>query len=81
MGKSETWLMVEFVSNAHLYFRGEDTENYAYVDVKLYGNGGDFNSFTGEVSNILEGNLDILPRNIYISYAAFNDWGNNGSNF
>ena len=63
--KSENWLMVEF------------------VDVKIYGNGNSeiFNQMTNKVTEILNGELGILPENIYVSYLEYSNWGWNGSNF
>ena len=37
LGKSEDWLMVEFVPECNLYFRGSNENLIAYVDVKLLG--------------------------------------------
>ena len=37
IGKTESWLMVGFEQNCHLYFRGERSERIAFCDVSLYG--------------------------------------------
>lgn len=83
LGKSENWLMVEIVADCHLYFKGNDNEDYAYVDVKLYGNGSReaFNNMTATITEILNSNLEIKPDNIYVSYLEVANWGWNGSNF
>lgn len=83
LNKSESWLMVEFVDKCKLYFKGEDGDNYAYVDIKIYGSSSSesYRIFTAEVSNILNEEINILPSNIYISYGEFSNWGWNGSNF
>ena len=54
LGKTEQWLMVECVSNCHMYFAGEEVDT-AYVSVKLLGKSNDeaYNNFTGEVTNML----------------------------
>ena len=36
---------------------------------------------TGEITRILEHNLGVAPRDLYIKYEAFPDWGWNGKNF
>lgn len=83
VGKSESWLMIEFVSQAHLYFKGDDTEDLAYVDVKLFGSREPsvYSSFTNEVCSILQDALGIVPGNVYISYGEYANWGWNRSNF
>ncbi len=83
LNKGESWLMVEFVDKCKLYFKGEDGDNYAYVDIKIYGSSSSesYRIFTAEVSKILTEEINILPSNIYISYGEFSNWGWNGSNF
>ena len=36
-GKSENWLMVVLEDNATIYFKGNDSEASAYVNVGVYG--------------------------------------------
>lgn len=83
VGKSEAWLMIEFVPKCNLYFKGNNTNDIAYVDIKLYGrsDASSYNNMTKEISNILNVNLEIDPSNIYISYGEFLNWGWNGNNF
>ncbi len=83
VGKSEAWLMVEFVPNCNLYFKGDNSEDIAYVDVKLYGrsDASSYNNLTKEITAILNENLNINSSNIYISYGEFINWGWNGNNF
>ena len=83
VGKSEAWLMVEFVPNCNLYFKGDNSNDIAYVDVKLYGrsDSSSYNNLTKEISAILNENLNIDPGNIYLSYGEFSNWGWNGNNF
>ena len=81
-GKTEQWLMVECVSNCHMYFAGEEVET-AYVGVKLLGKSNDdaYNNFTGEVTNMLtEIYPNMSPSNVYVSYDEYERWGWNGSN-
>ena len=83
VGKSESWLMVEFVPNCNMYFKGDNSNDIAYVDVKLYGrsDASSYNNMTREVSSILNETLGIDASNIYLSYAEFANWGWNGNNF
>lgn len=83
IGKTEEWLMVEFVSNAHLYFRGEENISGAYVEVKIFGTCDNrcYQEFTKQVCQILNEELGLKPENIYISYGEYHNWGWNGSNF
>ena len=83
VGKSESWLMVEFVDKAKLYFKGQDSEDIAYVDVKLYGGSSpdNYREMTKTICNILNEDLDINPGNVYVSYGEYSNWGWNGNNF
>ena len=82
-GKSEQWLMTGFQDEYHLYFRGDDSEPMAFIEVRLFG-GPDkaaFNRMTAEVTKIFGEVLGIAPDHMYIKYSATMDWGWNGSNF
>lgn len=83
LGKSESWLMMEFVSDCDLYFKGQNDFDIAYVDVRLYGSSSleNYNRMSGEISNLLNEYLNINPMNVYISYAEYSNWGWNGNNF
>lgn len=82
-GKSENWLMIGFQDNYHLYFRGDNNEPTAYVEVKVLGkeNPSAFNALTGEITKIFNEVLNISPDHIYIKYEAVSNWGWNGENF
>ena len=82
-GKSEHWLMAGFEDDYPLYFRGDDSEPMAYVEVRIFG-GPDKNAFenmTREITKIFGEVLGIAPDHMYIKYSATPDWGWNGSNF
>ena len=82
-GKSEQWLMTGFQDEYHLYFREDDSEPMAFIEVRLFG-GPDkaaFNRMTAEVTKIFGEVLGIAPDHMYIKYSATMDWGWNGSNF
>ena len=82
-GKSEQWLMTNFEDECHMYFRGDNSEPIAFVDVNVYGapDSPAFSKFTGEVTKIFGDVLGIAPDHIYVKYNATQDWGWNGSNF
>ena len=53
-GKSESWLMLSFHDDSHMYFRGED-EPCAICQVKLYGSASEraYDDLTGALTDIL----------------------------
>ena len=81
IGKSESWLMCEFVPNCNMYFRGNNDKPIAYIDVRLYGRSNNYNEMTKELTNIANSELGISPDNIYVSYSEHDNWGWNGNNF
>ena len=82
-GKSEQWLMTGFEDEYHLYFRGDNSEPIAFVEVKVFGSEKStaFNALTGEICKIYNEVLGIAKDRIYIKYEAVSNWGWNGSNF
>lgn len=82
-GKSESWLMTGFQDDYHLYFRGDNSQPTAFIEVKVYGseNPSAFDALTAEICKIFEDVLDIAPDHIYIKYEAVANWGWNGNNF
>lgn len=82
-GKSESWLMTGFEDEYHLYFRGDNTEPMAFIDVMILGSPDKaaFGKMTEELTKIFGDVLGIAPDHMYIKYAASADWGWNGSNF
>lgn len=83
LSKTESWLMVDFDPNCHLYFKGDSSQPNAYVEVKLFGKASAeaYNKMTNEITNILNEELSISPSNIYVSYFETDNWGWNGNNF
>ena len=82
-GKSEQWLMTGFKDDYHLYFRGDDSEPIAFIEVSVYG-GPDreaFNRMTAELTKIFGDVLGIAADHIYVKYSPTADWGWNGGNF
>ncbi len=82
-GKSESWLMVGIEDEYSLYFRGDDSEPMAFVEVRIFGgpNRDAFEKMTAELTKIYGEVLGIAPDHMYIKYSATTDWGWNGSNF
>lgn len=82
-GKSESWLMLAFEDNMNMYFRGENNEDYAYLEVSLFGTTSDaaYDRLTAALSEIINEELGISRDKIYIKYEEAEHWGWNGSNF
>ena len=82
-GKSENWLMTGFEDDYHLYFRGDNSEPIAYIEVRLFGgpNKAAFQKMTEEITKIYGEVPGIAPDHMYIKYSATPDWGWNGVNF
>lgn len=82
-GKSENWLMLGFEDNVKMYFKGDDSQPIAFVEVKIFGSSTTeaYESLTKEITKVLNDVLNILPENIYIKFEEVSNWGWNGSNF
>lgn len=82
-GKSESWLMTGFEDEYHLYFKGDNTQPMAFVEVKVFGkeNPSAFGALTEEICKIFNEVLGIAPDHIYVKYEAVSNWGWNGGNF
>ncbi len=82
-GKSENWLMTGFEDDYHLYFRGDNSQPIAYIEVRLFGgpNKAAFQKMTEEITKIYGDVLGIAPDHMYIKYSTTPDWGWNGGNF
>ncbi len=82
-GKSENWLMVAIEGDVPMYFKGDDSEPVAMIEVKVYGDASSdaYGKMTAELSTIYGDVLGIAPDHIYVSYFSTGDWGWNGGNF
>ena len=80
---SEAWLMVNFEPESHLYFKGSNDKDIAYVEVSVFGseNKEAFNNLTAEITKIFNEVLGIEPERIYVKYETTTNWGWNGGNF
>lgn len=83
LGKSESWLMLDFQDHCRMYFKGDHTGAYAYVEIKLFGRGTNdaYDKMTAEVTRIIAGELGIAGDGIYVQYEEVEHWGYNGINF
>lgn len=83
LGKSESWLMLQFEDQCRLYFKGSDSEPLAFVNVKLYGGAGReaYARMTSRVTEILNDVLSIPAGGVYVEYEETDHWGWQGSNF
>ncbi len=81
-GKSERWLMTGFLDQFHLYFRGENNQPAAFIEVKVFGgeNRAAFDKLTAEITKIFHEVLSIAQDHIYVKYEAVANWGWNGEN-
>lgn len=82
-GKSETWLMLQFSGENHLWFRGKADEPVAFVEIMANGSVSDsaYDTMTAAVIDIIGGELNIAPDHIYVEYQVASKWGWNGFNF
>lgn len=82
-GKSESWLMLGFEDEYSLYFRGDNSENIAFVEVSVFGgeNKAAFDALTGKICDIYGQVLGIKADHIYVKYDTTTNWGWNGGNF
>ena len=83
IGKSEAWFMLNLEDECNMYFKGENNDKFAMVQVNLFGGASSeaYNNFTQIVSDVLSKSLNISKNNIYVSYMETSNWGWNGNNF
>ena len=82
-GKSESWLMCNISDNQKIWFKGDNSTDSAFAEVKLFGavNSECADKFTALLCEYLESNLSIPSSRIYVRFEGGTDWGWNGSNF
>ena len=81
-GKSESWLMVGFEPECHLWFKGS-SEPAAMVQISVFGSSTKdaYSKLTGLICDGLSSELGVPKDRIFVSYAETSNWGWNGSNF
>lgn len=82
-GKNERWLMLSFEDNIPMYFKGDDSSDTAYIEVKIFGSAPDsaYDKLTADICALYESKLGISADRIYVKYEECERWGWNGSNF
>lgn len=82
-GKDESWLMLGFEDDYPLYFKGQEFETLAFVEVKLFGKAekAAYNKLTAAICDIYREVLGIQGEYIYVTYDEVSHWGWNGKNF
>ncbi len=75
--------MTGFEDEYRLYFRGDNSQPVAFIEVSVYGSAGSsaFSKLTAEMTKIFGDVLGIAADHIYVKYSATSDWGWNGNNF
>lgn len=84
-GKSEGWLMCQFLGDVPTFFAGSDDQPAAYIEVNAFARNPIASSvweeLTGKIMPAVSSELGIAADRIYIRYTATDDWGWNGGNF
>ncbi len=82
-GKSESWLMCSIADGQHMWFKGNNTSDSAFAEVKLFGpvDPASAERFTAKLCDILETHAGVNSDRIYVRYTGGNLWGWNGANF
>ena len=83
IGKTESYLMLDFQDNHRMYFAGSDSHPCVFLDVSLLGtasrNG--YDALTKDLCDAVADVLGIDHGYIYVKYEEADIWGMNGSNF
>lgn len=82
-GKSESWLMLSFEEQCHMYFKGNSQSPMAFIEVQIFGKASkqDYDKLTAEITSVFHDILKIAPDCIYVKYEEISYWGWNGANF
>lgn len=82
IGKSESWLMIDFQDNRRLWFKGTD-EDCGIIEVDLLGKASDsgYDALTEKITEIVCSELPIDKSRLYVKYNEISHWGYSGFNF
>lgn len=82
-GKTEAWLMISLEDNCRIWFKGDNSQNTAMIEIQLLGHASnrEYDNMTETVCDIVNSVLNIPKDRIYIKYEECEHWGWNGSNF
>lgn len=83
LDKSESWLMLSFEDECSMYFKGDNSQPMAFVDIAVFGRSTDegCERMTREICSIYDEILGIAPDHLYVKYTGTNQWGWNNMNF
>ena len=83
LGKTEAWLMISFEDNCRIWFKGDNSQNSAMIEIQLLGHASnrEYDNMTEVVCDIVNSVLNIPKDRIYVKYEECEHWGWNGSNF
>lgn len=82
IGKSESWLMVDFQDKKKLWFKGTD-EDCGIIEIDLFGKASDegYDALTEKITEIVCSELPIDRSRLYVKYNEIDHWGYSGFNF
>lgn len=80
--KTESWLMLNFSDNCHMYFQGSDAP-CAMVTISIFGKGTQeaYDKTTADVCDLFSRETGIAADRIYVRYEESYLWGWDGRNF
>ena len=81
-GKTESWLMVGFEPEYHLWFKGSN-DPAAMVEISVFGSNPKdaYSKLTAAICDSLSETLGLKKERIFVSYSETDKWGWNGNNF
>ncbi len=82
-GKTEAWLMVNVEPDCKLYFKGDKSENTAFVDVAILGSASkaDCENVTQKICDTLSEIAAVPASRTYVKFEFSDLWGYNGYMF
>ncbi len=83
IGKTESYLMLDFQDNCRMHFAGSDNNPCVFMDVSLLGKASknSYDALTKDLCDDVAKVLGIDRGCIYVKYEEADTWGMNGSNF
>ena len=82
-GKSENWLMLNFVGDCSMAFRGDASQPSAILEVSMLGSASrqTYDKLTAKLCKDASEILGVPSDRIYIKYSEHSVWGYDGINF
>ena len=79
-GKAEEKLMMSIQDAQPLYFRGEERDNCAFVEVRINDKAAleDKANLTVAIYDVLEQKAGIAKDDVYLCFMEFDNWGSRG---